>query len=269
MCSWRAGILFFSRASFREMIIGIISSRKLLLWTWGKLLLHPLHEHFGLGQVLLLHKLVLFWFSPQCLQPDLLQTEQPNMFEKSLLSSADSLLTGGHRQRSTPGCSWRFWKWCWTPAHQWNSVPEKKLLDFHLFFPVHIPFQGEYHFSLSTWGNLLKLLCFSKLLKWCTQWGAGKICLGSSSGPMGQTDRPGAGDLWVLMKQRNRQHFHFTKSSCREQVNKSSVCFWKKGFRPFRCVQMLGMYFFIRAVQWMQRSCRMMLLRTFLPMPTF
>lgn len=52
-------------------------------------------------------------------------------------------------------------------------------------------------------------------------------------------------------------------------MNKSSVCFWKKGFRPIRCVWMLGMHLFIGAVQWTQRSCRMMLLRTFLPMPTF
>lgn len=52
----------------------------------------------------------------------------------------------------------------------------------------------------------------------------------------------------VLMKQRNRQHFHFTKSSCRGRVNKSSVCFWKKVFRSFRCVRMLGMYLFLGAV---------------------
>lgn len=45
-------------------------------------------------------------------------------------------------------------------------VFQERLLDFHLLFLVRIPFQGEYHFSLSAWGNLLKLLCFSKLLKW-------------------------------------------------------------------------------------------------------
>lgn len=73
----------------------------------------------------------------------------------------------------------------------------------------------------------------------------------------------------VLMKQRNRQHFHLTKSSCMGRVNKSSVCFWKKGFGSFRCVRMLGMYLFIGAVQWTQRSHMIMLLRTFLPMPTF
>lgn len=52
----------------------------------------------------------------------------------------------------------------------------------------------------------------------------------------------------VLMKQRNRQHFHFMKFSCRGQVNKSSVCVWKKGFRSFRCVRILGLCLFVGAV---------------------